>query len=429
MLSLARRENVTLSRWLQWIEHSTWQRLAISCYILETQQATLLAREPLPSLLQESGVDLPFPAPTLVWDATNLNDWAIAVQQHSSSPQYVFEVSPGSVSPTCDTFQSSLLIAAYYNRFNLVAPYASTPSIEDIDHVLDGSFATQQKLLAAKLLQVTPVRALLAVSGESWILSEKVPSQQVFNALKATIRTWVAQLWSATTSDSQHVSVKEAIRLSIQILQLALNTSPDAFTLNMGADMGMYFAALVLWAATTAASTRGSQYALRDASHHNRSPPTFIGHHGSMSVPSTPTQLPNTISTLPTLASSPIQMNALGLVHSQPTSPGRHDSFAATTLLSHDQITLNSMSFLSDILGLVTAEPNSQHIPDLAGLQTGCVSMLLWVKLQLRGASADSQTDGDLWANRPGEGLGELLDSVVGSLERILKRDWTEWGI
>jgi hypothetical protein len=110
-------ENVTLTRWLQWVELSTWQRLLASCYTLEAQQATMLAREPSPSLFQQPGLDLPFPVHTLVWDAINLNEWAIAAQQYSS-PQYVFDVSQDSMLTPCDPFQSSILIAAYYNRFN-----------------------------------------------------------------------------------------------------------------------------------------------------------------------------------------------------------------------------------------------------------------------------------------------------------------------
>jgi hypothetical protein len=432
VLSLVQCENATSSRWLQWIELSTWQRLAVACYILETQQATLLAREPSPSLFQELGVDLPFPAHTLVWDAKNVDDWANAAQQHCSSSRYVFEITPGSRSPSCDTFQSSLLIAAYYNCSTSVTPYMSTPSTEEIDHILDGSFATQQKLLTAKLLQVTPIRALLAVSGESWILSEKVPSQELFTAMKTTLRAWVAQIWGVSNPQTSQVPIKEAIRLSIQILQLALNAPCETLTLDLGADMGLYFAALVLWAATVAATTRAKspQQGARQAPRRNRSkPPSFIHHRGSTSIPSTPTQLPNSITSYPALTLSPVQSNALSLPHSQPMSPSRNDSLTATTMLSHDQIALNSISFLSVVLRLVATEPKSQHVPDLGGLQAGCVSMLLWVKLQMRGASVEDQGGADGWTGGSSDGNGELVDGVIGSLERLLTHGWTEWGI
>jgi hypothetical protein len=417
--SLGQHENVTLSHWLEWIELSTWQRLHASCYILESQQAIVLAREPVPSLSRESGLDLPFPTPISVWDASNLDDWAIAAQRYASSPKYVFEISEDSIVAPCDPFQSAILVATYYNRFDATLPYMNAPVTGEIDHILDGSYATKQKLLMSKLLQVTPIRALLAVSGETWILSEKVPSQQAFTILRSTLRAWIAQLWSTSTIESYHVASREALKLSIEILQLALNENPKAFALDMGTDMGVYFASLVLWAATTAASTqtRGSQQVAQ------RSP------QGSMSIPSTPVHMPNFSNAHLSMASSSTQSAVVGQICSQPTSPCRHDSLAATSLLSHEQIKFNSMSFLSSIQGLVSSNNISRQLLDVSNLQTGCTSMLLWVKLQLRGVSLEDEGDIAIWANKSGEGLGELLNSIVGSLERILNRGWTGWGI
>jgi hypothetical protein len=410
--SLALVENVTVDRWMQWIELSTWQRLLVSCYILESQQATLLARQPLPSLFLDSGVDLPLPAHIVLWDATTLNDWAIAAQQYSQSPQYVYEIAQGSSLATCDSFQSSLLIAAHYSQFESSSPCMDVTSLLYIENHLDGSFSTRQKLLTAKLVQVAPLRALLAVSGESWILSEKVPSQQVFQQLKTTLRTWVHQLWSATTPNSEPVPVILALALSLNILQQALDERPESLSLDMGTDMGLYFAALVLWTITAAASARakGVQQVSPHAPRRQQSQPVI--HHASTSVPSTPTQT-----------------KLLGLVRSQPTSPVRHDSLASTTLISHEHITLNSASFLSEAQHLISIDPVSQSELNMSRLQAGCISLLLWVKLQLRGAPLEEQSGMAVWSSRPGEGLGELLDSIVGSLERVLNRGWSGWGL
>jgi hypothetical protein len=392
----------------------------------------LLAREPLPSIFQQSGIDLPFPAHTFLWDATTISDWAIAAQQSSHSPQYVYEVIQDSLINPCDTFQSSILIAAHYNRFNSITPYVNASSISDIDHLLDGSFATKQKLLTAKLVQITPIRALLAVSGVSWILSEKVSSQQVFAQLKTTLRTWISQLWSGPTADLQPVPVKEALKLSIDILQLTLNERPDALALDMGTDMGPYFASLVLWAITVAASTRAKgtqQVGLQAPRRQQSQPPSLPYQHMDISVPATPAQLSHSFSNQPSMTTSPAHTSIPGLVHSQPTSPARHDSLAATTLLSHEQITVNSISFLADAHALASSDPASQSALNISCFQAGCISLLLWVKLQLRGTPIEDQSSMGVWASRPGEGLGELLDSVVGSLERVLNRGWTGWGI
>jgi hypothetical protein len=395
--SLAEPENQTLSNWIRWVELGIWQRLLASCYILESQQAMLLAREPAPSLFQGTGMDLPFPMHTSVWDAISLDEWTMAAQQYSSLPQYVFGATPGSLLVSCDVFQSSLLIAASYNRFDVTLPYSNTYSVEEVDALLDNSFGTKQSLLTAKLLQVTPIRELLAVSGESWVLSEKVSSPQSFTAFKTTLRTWAAQLWSSPTP----VAVHSALKLSVEILTMAL-TSPSPLSLGMGTDMGVYFAGLVLWAITTAASTRAKSTQQALHFRHNSLSPTY----------STPTSAPNP------------SFDMADACYSQPTSPVQPDS--STTLLSYDQISYQSRSFLPLILGLA----QQQSTPDLSTLQAGCISMLLWVKLQLRGASAlDDAGDMAVWASAPGAGLGELLDGVVGCLERVLNRGWVGWGI
>jgi hypothetical protein len=427
--SLAQPENVTLSSWLRWVELGICQRLLASCYILESQQAMLLAREPLSSLFQESGMDLPFPPHASVWDAMTLEEWTITAQQYSSSPQYVFGVTQDSVLVPCDSFQSSILVAAYYNRFDYTLPYSNMFSVEEIDPLLDGSFTTKQKLLTAKLLQVTPIRELLAVSGESWILSEKVSSPQVFTAFKTTLRTWASQLWSTPMVNSQSIAIREALNLSVEILKMALDEPSEALELGMGTDMGVYFASLVLWAITTAASSRAkaSQQMLQYAPYrHNSLPPSYPTPHNPTSAPATSTPLSNSFSIPTTMDTCTTQAILQGLIHSQPASPIRHDSLSSPPLLSYDQITSSSLSFLPVVMGLAS----QPHQPvDLSTLQAGCISMLLWVKLQLRRAALENQTDMAVWASAPGDGLGELLDSVVGSLERVLNRGWTGWSI
>jgi hypothetical protein len=41
----------------------------------------------------------------------------------------------------------------------------------------------------------------------------------------------------------------------------------------------------------------------------------------------------------------------------------------------------------------------------------------------------DDQTNMSMWTGGSGDGLGELLNSIVGSLERIMNGGWTRWGI
>lgn len=417
-------KDATLECWNRWIELATWQHLLLSCYILETQQVLLLAREPLPSLLHHSGLDLPFPGYTALWDATTPTEWAAAVCQSPHLPQYVYGVTADLMVTPFDCFQSSLLLAAHYQPFDPSSPYASGPLTLDFEHLLDTSPTTMRKLLTAKLVQVSPIRALLAVSGESWILSKKVTDAHMFSAFKTSLRAWISQLWSPTLPDTHSVPVNEALGLSIEILQQALKEQKDSLTPGIGTDMGIYFAALVLWAITTAANTRvkeSQKVAAQQSQRCQSQSPLLFSTSLSAPVPSTPTQLRNQfsqhISPNPSL--------------SQPASPVSQAPLDCTTLLSHTQITINTITFLSTALLDFSAPNSTTQLPlNIARCQTGCISLLLWVKLRLRGISLDlGNSAPDAGTRRPSESLGELLDSVTGSLERILARGWDVWGI
>jgi len=285
----------------------------------------------------------------------------------------------------------------------------SSSTTSSLEHLLDDAPATKRMLSVAKLVQVTPIRALLAVACESWIFSEKVATAQAFAALKTTLRTWIAQLW--TTSETESTPVKEALKLSIDILQQAVSEQRDRIPLEMGTDMSVFFAALVLWAITVAATTR-TKAAHQKARQQNRRP------SNSESPP---------IFSPTTWASAPPTSSSTSTSTSQPHSP----IISATPenpLLSHAQIIINTISFLTDTLAMSdTTASSHQHLADHARRQTGCISLLLWVKLRLRGVSLEDQSGAA--ADASGEGLGELLEGVVGSIETILKKGWGEWGI
>jgi hypothetical protein len=377
----------------------------LSCYILESQQPLLLARKPLSSLVQDVAFDLPFPGHTSLWDATDSTSWVAAARQHSYSPTYVYEVTPESTSVSFDTFQSAVLLAAHYKYPENLSSYISSPTISNIGHLLATTPVSMRMLATAKLVQVTPLRALLAVSGESWILSEKVETPQIFTALKTSLRTWVAQLWS--TPASEGVPVKEAVRLSVEILQQALQEQRLGVVPEMGTDMGIFFAALVLWVVTTAATTRMKNLPSEStAMQQSRARSQSLTRHGSVQQSS--------LLSSPNAPQSPI-------IEATPENP----------ILSHAQIIINTISFLSNAQFIVaSSNAASSSASDLARQQTGCVSLLLWVKLRLRGVSLEEQSGAaaESWAAKPG-GLGELLDGVTGSLERILRGGWSGWGV
>ncbi|KAF2006067.1 hypothetical protein P154DRAFT_423278 [Amniculicola lignicola CBS 123094] len=425
--SITQPQDATYDQWARWVDLASRQRLLLCCYILEYQQAIFLARDAQPSMIQFSGFDMPFPAHSSLWNATGPTDWALAAQQHPQIHAFVYEITPDTAIGPLDLFQSSLLIAAHYNHLSNSAPYLSPPSIPMIDHHLDTSPMTKHQLLTAKLLQVTPIRALLAVSGESWIFSEKVPSPQAFANFKSTLKTWVSGLW-ATASDTQYQSVRDAIRIALELLQHAV-AAPPTLRLDVGADLGIYFATLVVWAVTVAANSRiiaaqGHGSALRFPSH---SP--LPSNRNSNHFPSTPTHLSTTSQSVQ--SPNPMHPSTPGLIGNIHTSPIIQLN---SQNMFHPDITTTSINFIGsamldlDLLGLVPQWPR-----DAVQWQQGCSALLRWVKMWLRNGivveDLITPTPPNAGNGRGGDGLGELLDGVIGVLDKVIKRGWEGWGI
>jgi len=376
--------------------------LLLSCYVLESQQPLLLARKTLHSLIENTRFDIPFPQHTSLWDARGSVEWAAAILELPYTPTYVYEITSESTSTSLDTFQSSIVLAMHYNLHRTPSPYISSPTVPDVEHLLDTSPVTRRTLLTAKLAQITPLRALLAVWGESWILSEKVTSPQAFTAMKTTLRTWLAQLWSS--NEPEVPPVRQALKLSVSILRQALQDQRDSVKLEMGTDMGIFFCGLVLWAITVSSATRSSTFS-----------------------PSNPSST-QTLDCMPT--STGVGEISFGLAQSQPQS-SIIEATPDNPLLSHAQIIINSITFLSDGMRALSDVGTIQQSPiEQLRHQTGCVSLLLWIKLRLRGIPLEEPTGGvDDWASKPEESLGELLDGITSSIERAVDRGWSGWGI
>ncbi|KAF1972679.1 hypothetical protein BU23DRAFT_155949 [Bimuria novae-zelandiae CBS 107.79] len=424
--ALMQPENATYERWLQWIEFSTQQRLFLCCYILEYQQATLLTRSPQQSSISCAGVELPLPSHSELWDATTPSDWAMASQQNPHHATFVYQVSPDLLQ-TFDTFQSSLIIAAYYNHFNNNS-YFTPANLSAIEHLLDHSPITKHQLLTAKLLQVVPIRALLAISGESWILSEKVPSPQIFGSYRTSLRTWVNGLW-CTSDDSRGQPVKDALKYAIEIAQHAMTVPAHALRLELGADMGLYYAALTIWATTVAANTRiNAPQPAQPNRFQSHSPLPATRNNFS----STPTSFSMyTHSATP----NPNHPAALGLTSHPVTSPVPPSP--STTSMQYSELAMLSLSFLGTALEDHSLLGVAPHWPrDVSQWQQGCAALMRWVKMRLRNGATEGRDSvvasnlhvGIAGTGRGGDGFGELLDGVIGVLEKIMSRGWEGWG-
>jgi hypothetical protein len=119
---------------------------------------------------------------------------------------------------------------------------------------------------AVHLISCTPLRALIATSGESWFFSKKLAGDadtaaNEFESLKLQLRSWTGPTTTPDPSSSFGIPPSNslfasAVSSALEIVKLATSTPTPHSTLAFGPEMALYFAALVLWAATFAGITR-----------------------------------------------------------------------------------------------------------------------------------------------------------------------------
>ncbi|KAL9088023.1 MAG: hypothetical protein Q9165_006364 [Trypethelium subeluteriae] len=238
----------------EWMQHCELlkflqkRRLLTLCYLLDSQKRSLFPQ----SLEHEqvSGLNLPFLPSSECWDGSTAEDVA-QWRQESAEFSYVSEILNGTVAPSSHTIEpfdpvrSALLIAvAKETDPRLLDPSRLAPQP-----------STQLLYLATLLAHCTPLRALLAIAGESWVMGEKLPSLAEYESLRASLRLWATADESGhgtisnntTTSLSQNSAT--ALTTALRILRLELNRPPaEARAATLVEQWAVYLAALVLWA-------------------------------------------------------------------------------------------------------------------------------------------------------------------------------------
>lgn len=302
-------------------------------------------------------------------------------------PLTIIEALGGKMNRRCSSFQSTVLIATRYNPSSKSAFYGTA----DIENHFDQTPTTRHQLLTAKLAQLLPTRALLAVSGEAWVLGTKVTSKPEFSTLETTLQAWVGQLWSCPADDYSQ-PIEEALHLSVAILKLSVETN-EPFAYGIGNQMGLFFAALVLWCATAAASSRLIA-------------PDLL----SSKAQSTPELHAKTISTAqPTRLSRSVNQLLRSPEDRKPSMP-------------HAEVLSNISRFLSSAIEDITTF-------NVLSCYTGCTSLLLWVQMHLRGTLVGEQNSRTVGGGSSGSSHGELVNEIINQIDKMIIRGWEGWFI
>jgi hypothetical protein len=264
-------------QWLQWVATTGFTRLLSACYVLETLQALLLVRPPQSA--PSAGLELFFPVSTTIWDAPNHVRWSQIVRSQPPNVVDVTEVldsiwTGDNPVDQFEPFQCMMLIAGHagsvlFQKNELQsAPFTSptaTHPVFELDNIgmVERVLCPVANIISlhnlVRLASRTPLRALLATSGESWVLSQRLSQEALlaaaeFTTLKTEMRTWTDSVESSFFQGSTGDSVRSAVYHALDVLKTCLDTEPR--NLAFGSEIALYYACLVLWAVTFSAVSR-----------------------------------------------------------------------------------------------------------------------------------------------------------------------------
>ncbi|EXJ59921.1 hypothetical protein A1O7_04068 [Cladophialophora yegresii CBS 114405] len=235
-----------------WLEHETRRRILQASNVLDLQQVTLfeqpatIIHHERPRRLGPAGLrlNISLPCAEELWETSPIEDWVeMAGESDATGPT------------KSRSSQKEKASSVRLDYFQIQVSLANNPGIT-LDQLLprnDQSGTAAARLIfnrhARDMAKNTPIRQLLVVSGESWIMGKKLENEAEFQGAKRSLRAWVdsnresrAALWHAT----------QLIRLRTQFSSSGSTNTElsvsfhDTHMLHEG--WAMYLAALVCWA-------------------------------------------------------------------------------------------------------------------------------------------------------------------------------------
>lgn len=229
------------------------QRLLAACFILDSQHATLFGRRRT-SCYTSPGMELPLPTSQVSWDGQRRSP-----QQLESHSRVCDAIDGGNLDVPAerrpyDIFQSMLMIACLTDSPSENEGFYPTDPNKDLAPVIGAMQQSPQIKLAYNtfmLCKHTPIRDLLAVAGESWVMAEKLSNEADFVASQMEARHWAsaagypADFYAPGLDEEQQPPVLRAVRHALRIIELHMEHPKTGLLFQ---EWSVYLAAVVIWA-------------------------------------------------------------------------------------------------------------------------------------------------------------------------------------
>lgn len=272
-------------RWHNWLETEGRRRLLASCFLIDGHTSVYHGQARARDDILHSEIPLTGPSDTL-WAANSADEWAATLDTNPSAGIPQFLPHPASLTPEGVAERSIFDQCAILNAEARNLPRNDNVS-SVMSHQQSGNTGRESSLGAAEerigwlfrglpisgvsntflALHHTPLRDLLAVSGDSWVFSQKVLEQPTFAEYQRRLRLWLnnsntsgsnpANLFasSAPTSalDVGNMSVGKATIYASRALLAFLNRPTESNGITPRAACvsdywAMYVCALIIWA-------------------------------------------------------------------------------------------------------------------------------------------------------------------------------------
>ena len=241
------------------IDAKSKQRLLLACYIIDQQHAALFGRSRA-SCFSGTGVDLPFPRSQASWDTSNTHHTAPATHDR------IWEALDGgdleSRLQNYDVFQSMLMMACQGDGTDFdnpaYAPDGNTYTSPMLSR-MEQSSRIKMAYHTFMLCKNTPVRELLAVAGESWVMAEKLSNQAEFTSAQLEACHWAKGSPHSPVKfnfEAGCVAISSALRHALEIVDLHLKHPKTGLLFQ---EWAVYLASLVLWARAYAIANKLEQ--------------------------------------------------------------------------------------------------------------------------------------------------------------------------
>lgn len=234
------------------------QRMLAACYVLDSQHATLFGRRRTTCYVG-AGMDLPFPTSLVTWDGQRQHQ---RLEPHDRVWQALDggNMDERAINQPYDVFQSMLMIACLGDSAHKDDGFYPSDPAKDLAPIIGAMQQSVQVKMAYNtfmLCKHTPVRDLLAVAGESWVMAEKLSSQADYVASQIEAREWasaasyVDAFVGAADGEDEQPAVQKAMRHALRVIDLHIHHPRTGLLFQ---EWSVYLAAVVVWAHANASS-------------------------------------------------------------------------------------------------------------------------------------------------------------------------------